>query len=104
MELKRILRMLLRRKWLAIQAFLVIFLVVLLGSFFLKPVYETETKLWFKPPSITPSLFASIGLKELASFIPSGPGPGQIDVGTKITLTRVSPLVEKVIYRLQVRA
>ena len=102
-ELKRILQILLRRKWIAIQAFLVIFLIVLVGSFLLKPVYETEAKLWFKPPSITPSLFATIGLKEITSFIPSGPGPGQIDVGTKITLTKANPLMEKVIYRLQVR-
>jgi succinoglycan biosynthesis transport protein ExoP len=100
-ELKRILQILLRRKWIAIQAFLVIFLTAVVGTFLLKPIYETTAKLWFKPPTVTPSLLASIGMKEIGAFVPSG--PTEIDIGTKLTLTKVYPLLEKVIYRLQVR-
>ncbi len=100
-ELKRILQILLRRKWIAIQAFLVIFLTAVIGSFLLKPIYETSAKLWFKPPTVTPSLLASIGMKEITSFVPSG--AKEVDIGTKLTLTKVYPLLEKVIYRLQVR-
>jgi succinoglycan biosynthesis transport protein ExoP len=100
-ELKRILRILLRRKWLAVQAFLIIFLTVLIGSLLLKPVWETSAKLWFKPPTVTPSLLSSIGLKEISPFIPIG--PSQVDISTKVTLAQVTPLVEKVIYRLQIR-
>jgi len=100
-ELKRILRILLRRKWIAIQAFLVIFLTAVVGSLLLKPTYETSAKLWFKPPTVTPSLLTSIGMKEITSFIPSG--PTVVDMGTKVTLTKVYPLLNKVIYRLQIR-
>ena len=98
-ELKRILQILLRRKWIAIQAFLVIFFTAVIGSFFLKPIYETSAKLWFKPPSLTPSLLTSIGVKELSPFFPYE----EVGMGTKVTLTKVTPLLEKVIYRLQVR-
>ena len=98
-ELKRILQILLRRKWLAIQAFLVIFLTAIIGSLFLKPIYETSAKLWFKPPSLTPSLLSSIGLRDLTSFSPSE----DIGMGTKVTLTKVNPLLDKVIFKLQVR-
>jgi succinoglycan biosynthesis transport protein ExoP len=101
MELKRILQILLRRKWIAIQAFLVIFLTAVVGSLLLKPTYETSAKLWFKPPTVTPSLLTSIGIKEISSFVPSG--PTEVDMGTKVTLTKVYPLLDKVIYRLQVR-
>jgi capsular exopolysaccharide synthesis family protein len=100
-ELKRILQILLRRKWIAIQAFLIIFLTAVVGSLLLKPTFETSAKLWFKPPSVTPSLLTSIGIKEITSFIPSG--TQEIDMGTKVTLTKVYPLLDKVIYRLQVR-
>ena len=101
MELKRILQILLRRKWIAIQAFLVIFLTAVVGSLLLKPIYETSAKLWFKPPSVTPSLLTSIGIKEVTSFIPYA--PEAVDMGTKVTLTKVYPLLDKVIYRLQLR-
>ena len=101
MELKRILQILLRRKWIAIQAFLVIFLTAIVGSFLLKPIYETSAKLWFKPPTVTPSLLTSIGIKEVTSFIPYG--AKEVDMGTKLTLTKVYPLLEKVIFRLQLR-
>ncbi len=90
MELKRILQILLRRKWIAIQAFLVIFLTAVIGSLLLKPIYETSAKLWFKPPSVTPSLLTSIGIKEVTSFIPYA--PEEVDMGTKVTLTKVYPL------------
>ncbi len=101
MELKRILQILLRRKWIAIQAFLVIFLTAVVGSFLLKPIYETSAKLWFKPPTVTPSLLTSIGIKEVTSFIPYE--AKEVDIGTKLTLTKVYPLLEKVIFRLQLR-
>ena len=101
MELKRILQILLRRKWIAIQAFLVIFLTAIVGSFFLTPLYETSAKLWFKPPTVTPSLLASIGIKEISSFVPYE--TKEVDVGTKVTLAKVTPLLEEVIYRLQLR-
>jgi tyrosine-protein kinase Etk/Wzc len=100
-EIKKILQIILRRKWIALQAFLVIFLTAVLSSFILPPIYETSAKLWFKPPTTTPSILASIGLKEVASFIPYK--STEIDIGTKVTLTKVTPLVEKVIYKLQVR-
>jgi succinoglycan biosynthesis transport protein ExoP len=101
MELKRILQILLRRKWIAIQAFAIIFLTAVIGSLLLKPTYETTAKLWFKPPSVTPSLLSSIGIKDISSFIPYE--PKEVDMGTKVTLVEVYPLLDKVIYRLQVR-
>ncbi|MGB9715975.1 MAG: polysaccharide biosynthesis tyrosine autokinase [Thermodesulfovibrionales bacterium] len=101
MELKRILQIILRRKWIAIQAFLIISLTAIIGTYFLTPVYETSAKLWFKPPTVTPSILASIGMKEITSFVPYE--PKELDIGTKVTLTKVYPLLEKVIFKLQIR-
>jgi succinoglycan biosynthesis transport protein ExoP len=100
-ELKRILQILLRRKWIVIQAFLVIFLIAVVGSLLLKPAFETSAKLWFRPPTVTPSLLTSLGMKEITSFVPSE--TAEVDMGTKVTLTKVYPLLNKVIYRLQIR-
>jgi len=101
MELKRILQILLRRKWIAIQAFAVIFLIAVVGSLLLKPTFETSAKLWFRPPTVTPSLLTSLGMKEITSFVPSE--TAEVDMGTKVTLTKVYPLLDRVIYRLQIR-
>ena len=100
MELKRILQILLRRKWIAIQAFLVIFLTAVVGSFLLKPIYETSAKLWFTPPTVTHSMLASIGMEDITPFFPTAQ---EVEIGTKVTLTQVYPLLEKVIYKLQLR-
>jgi capsular exopolysaccharide synthesis family protein len=99
-ELKRILQILLRRKWIAIQAFLVIFLTAVIGSFLLKPTYETSAKLWFTPPTITHSMLASIGMEDITPFFPTAE---EVELGTKVTLTKTYPLLEKVIYKLQIR-
>jgi len=101
MELKESWKVIARRKWIAIQAFLVIFLTAVIGSHFLTPVYETSAKLLFEPPAMTSSVLASMEMKEIAGFIP--PRPQEVDIGTKLTLTKVNPLLEKVIFRLQVR-
>lgn len=100
MELKRILQILLRRKWIAIQAFLVIFLTAVISSFLLKPTYEASTKLWFTPPTVTHSMLASIGLEDITPFFPTAE---EVELGTKVTLTKAYPLLERVINKLQIR-
>jgi len=101
MELRKILEIILRRKWIAIQAFLVVFLTVLIGSYFITPVYETSSKLLLQAPTITASVLSDLGMKEIAGFLPSR--PAELYIGTKVTLAKVNPLLEKVIYRLQIR-
>ena len=101
MEPKGILEIISRRKWIAIQAFLVIFLTAVIGSHFLTPIYETSAKLLFEAPTMTSSILSTMGMKEIAGFIP--PRPREVDIGTKVTLTKVNPLLEKVIFKLQVR-
>ena len=101
MEFKTILEIISRRKWIVIQAFLVIFLTAVVGSHFLTPIYETSAKLLFEPPTMTSSVLAAMEMKEIAGFIP--PRAQEVDIGTKVTLTKVNPLLEKVIFRLQLR-
>ncbi len=101
MGLKELLEIIGRRKWIAIQAFLVIFLTSVIGSHFLTPIYETSGKLLFRQATMTSSVLAGMGIKGIAGFMPSR--PRDVDIGTRLTLTKVNPLLEEVIYKLQVR-
>lgn len=101
MELRQLLNILLRRKWLIIQAFLVIFLVVMAGTFLRPPSYETAAKILYEPPNLQASLLSNLGIEGL---IAQGAGRSNSpDVSTKVALIKVSPLLKEVIERLQVR-
>ena len=101
MELRQLLQILLRRKWLIIQAFAVIFLVVMAVTFLRPPSYETSAKILYEPPEVQDALLRNIGIKGLSSAISSK--TETLDVNTKMALIKVSPLLKQVIERLQVR-
>ena len=99
MELKIIWEIILRRKWIVIQAFLVIFLTAIIGSFFMTPVYEVSAKVLIKTSDTASSLLSSIGLE---GFKPSARGRGA-EIETPIELALVEPLLEEIISKLQLR-
>lgn len=98
MELKIIWQIIWRRKWIIIQAFLVIFLTAIIGSFLLTPVYETSATIFVKPTGTASSLLASIGLK---SFTTTAVDKPKIFIGSHISLATMDTVLGKVISSLR---
>ena len=98
MELKIIWEIICRRKWIIIQAFLIISLTAIIGSFLLPPVYETSAKVYAKTSDTASSLLSSIGLQGVMTG-----GKQAVETETRIELATVSPVLEEVISRLQLR-
>jgi succinoglycan biosynthesis transport protein ExoP len=99
MELRHLYEILLRRKWVVIQAFAIIFLVVMGGTFLRPPTYETSAKVLYSPTDVQSSLLKSMHIEGLLA----APSAAATDLRTKISLFKVSPLLKQVIERLQVR-
>ncbi|MDL1967042.1 MAG: polysaccharide biosynthesis tyrosine autokinase [Deltaproteobacteria bacterium] len=96
MELKIIWEIICRRKWIIIQAFLIISLTAIIGSFLLPSVYETSAKVYAKTSNTASSLLATIGLQ--------GVDQQEVETETRLELAIVGPILEEVISKLQLRA
>ena len=99
MELKIIWEIICRRKWIIIQAFLIISLTAIIGTFLLPPVYETSAKVHIKTSDSESSLLAAIGLKGITLT-----GKQRTETDTRMALVTVAPALDKVISRLQLRS
>ncbi len=95
MNIKEFLGILRRRKWLAIQAFLVIIGAMAAFTYLIPPVYETYAKLLIMttPTSSSSSLISS-SLKDFGSLVMTG---SDTEVNTAIAMASIRPIVERVI-------
>jgi capsular exopolysaccharide synthesis family protein len=101
MELRQLLDILLRRKWLVVQAFLVIFLVVMAATFIRPASYEAISKILYEPVQVEGSLLSTIGINGLMNT--GKISKNDANLRTKMALIKVAPMLNKVIERLQVR-
>ncbi|MFH0811639.1 MAG: polysaccharide biosynthesis tyrosine autokinase, partial [Pseudomonadota bacterium] len=99
MEFRKIWEIVWRRKWIIIQAFLVILLTAIGGSFLLTPVYETSAKVLIKSSGTEASLLSALGLQGITPVARTQ----DTTLDTPIALASVEPVLEKVILRLQLR-
>ena len=99
MELRIIWEIICRRKWIIVQAILVISLTAIIGSFLLPPVYETSAKVYAKTLDTASSLLASIGLQGVMTG-----SKQEVKTETRLEMATVGPILEEVISRLQLRA
>jgi len=99
MEIRQILEIIWRRKWIIVQAFLVIFLASIIGSYVVTPAYETSAKALIKSSKTVSSLLTSIGLQGLSSMLSNK----ETELETYIELAGVAPLLTNVIEKLQIR-
>lgn len=99
MEIKKILEILLKRKWVAIQAFLVIVLVAVAVTFLMKPVYEASSNLLVQEPGSGSSALSELGLSQFESYL----FPRSDETETYLALMRASDVLETVITSLQLR-
>lgn len=100
MELKRIWEIIWRRKWIIIQAFLVVFLTAIVGSFFVTPSYETSAMVLAKSSATSSSLLSSIGVTTGAA---SSSSSSTLAIETYLELASVEPILQKTITKLQLR-
>lgn len=98
MELIKIWEIIWRRRWIIIQAFLVISLAAVIGSFVVTPTYETSAKVLIETSDTVSSLLSSIGLQNFSPKLGSKTG-----VETNIELATVDPVLNKVILALQLK-
>lgn len=100
MELRKILEIVWRRKWIIVQAFLIISLTTIIGTSLITPTFEASAKLLIKSSDTASSLLSSIGLEgssDLSSLI----GGADVDSETYIALAGSNPVLETVIWKLQ---
>ena len=97
MELRLIWEIIWRRKWIIAQAFLIISLTAIIGSFLMTPVYETSAKVYIKTSDTASSLLSSIGLESIMTL----GGRQETEIEARIELVTVDPVLEEVISRLQ---
>ncbi|HLG30703.1 MAG TPA: Wzz/FepE/Etk N-terminal domain-containing protein, partial [Candidatus Brocadiales bacterium] len=95
MNIKEFFGILRRRKWVAIQAFIVIIGATVAFTYLIPPVYETYAKLLIMttPTSSSSSLISS-SLKDFGSLVMTG---SDTEVNTAIAMASVRPIVERVI-------
>ncbi|RJQ16209.1 MAG: polysaccharide biosynthesis tyrosine autokinase [Nitrospiraceae bacterium] len=100
MEFKDIWDILVRRKWIIIQAFILVLATTGIITYFLPPVYEAKSKVLVESSGTTATMLSNLGLQDLSSLIGE---KGATDIGTKITLIKVDPVINEVANRLQLR-
>jgi len=101
MELRIIWEIIRQRKWIIIQAFLIVFLTSIIGSFFLPSVYESSSVVVIKSTDTVKSMMKSLGM---AVFEPkTDQTDTDTEIGTRMELLKVNPVLDEVISKLQLR-
>ncbi|MCI5150452.1 MAG: hypothetical protein D3916_13885, partial [Candidatus Electrothrix sp. MAN1_4] len=97
MELKKILQILLRRKWIISQAFLVIFITALLSCLFLPRVYEASSSVMIGRAEAASSLLSNLGMDKFQA------GGNEVNIENYLELSTTDSIIEKLIKKLQLR-
>lgn len=99
MELQRLLAVLKRRKLIIIQAFVLVMAATMVGTQGLPKIYEAVAIVLAEEPEVDTTLLRRMGMRELSEL--NIPQP--IDMATRVDLATVDPILEKVIFQLQMR-
>lgn len=100
MELRHILEILLRRKWIIINIFSAILLTIVIISLLVTPWYDSTAKILLRKSSASSSVLASIGLSSGSS---SSTSLSDTDRADYLALATVRPVAERVISELNVK-
>ena len=87
-----------RRKWIILQALLIIFLVAFIGSYFITPTFQAASKILIKSVKKSDMDADSIGLSGLSSLILTTPN---IDINKVLATSK--PIMDKMITKIQLR-
>ncbi|HLG31053.1 MAG TPA: Wzz/FepE/Etk N-terminal domain-containing protein, partial [Candidatus Brocadiales bacterium] len=101
MELRDILEVLWRRRWVAINIFAAIFLTIMMGTYLVTPWYDSTAKVLIRKSSAASSLLTSLGMQSSQSSQTTT--ISETDRADYLALATVRPVVEKVISDLNIK-
>jgi capsular exopolysaccharide synthesis family protein len=101
MELRKLLEIIWRRKWIIIQAFLVISVTAVMGSNFIRPTYQASCKVLIEPSEVASALLSNIGVRPSASATTRTMQESAVE--TSVGLATADPVLNTVISKLQIR-
>lgn len=99
MELRNILEILWRRKWIIFYTFSAIFFTIVIGSFLITPSYDSTARMLLRKSTASSSALASIGL----SGGTSSASLSNTDRADYLALASLRPVAEKVISEVDVK-
>jgi tyrosine-protein kinase Etk/Wzc len=102
MELEILWEKIYRRKWIVIQAVLIILLSAVAITFFVSPKYETSAKLLLKTSDSTSSLLNTLGMTDLTRGSQFQSSDDK-QIKNSISLSQIIPILNDVISLLQIR-
>lgn len=94
MELRHILEILLRRKWIILAAFLSVFLTIVLGTMFVQPWYDAKAKVFLQKSTASSTLLSSLGMQ---GGNPVSTAYQDTDRADYVALAAIRPVAEKAI-------
>ena len=99
MELTKLWEVIRRRKWIILQAVIIVTLVAAMGSYLIKPSFEASSKVLIMPFKKGAGLeLGKVGLPSLTSIITTS-----TDLSVNKVLAVSRPYMEKLVLRLQLR-
>jgi len=98
MELRKIVQIILRRKWIIIQAFWIILLVSIIVTLLMDETYEANAKILYEEKTTESSLLSEVA--GLESLFATGVYSTATAIDTQIALITSRPIVGKMIYTL----
>jgi tyrosine-protein kinase Etk/Wzc len=99
MDLRKIWTIIWRKKWIIIQAFLLISVSATVGSLLITPIFEASAKVLIKSSDTAATLLSSIGLEDFTQMIPGM----DTDSETYIAMASLEPVLRPIIEKLQLR-
>jgi len=104
MEIKKLWEIILRRKWIIIQAFVIVFSIVLIGTLLQTPTYSASCYVVIEQQGTQEALLRSIGLEGVSEMLFSM-NLGQKSSLVAIELMRImtKPILDEVVKRMDLR-
>jgi len=96
MELRQILEILLRRKWIIINTFLALFLTIVIGTLLIQPWYDATAKIFLQRSTASSTLLSGLGMQGVSTNSASL-SYSDTDRADYLALAVVSPVVDRVI-------
>ena len=100
MELRRYWEIVLRRKWIVIGTFFIIFIIAVIGANIATPIYEANTKILIESSAALSSLMSKLSLEKTGIGQDKGMGD---NYETEIALANIRPIIEKLISNLNLK-
>lgn len=104
MEIKRLWEVILRRKWIIIQVFVVVFSIIIVGTLLKTPTYEAKCNVLIEQQGTQEALLRSIGMEEISEIVFA------MNLGQKSSVVIVEmlkmltkPILDEVVKRMDLR-